>query len=364
MLDSKWVYHEDHRFYPDGGGIVALPGNGIVAPRVQAFLRLLKAYADRYYSIRKGHESHYEDIFYLARQIDDDETDNLDNPAIDGFVREVRSQASRLLENANVFGRPEERYGRLAQLACGLIVNVVESRLATPPVVVGLDLLRELAIDHDITCLNVVTLNHDLVVEKYLGDHGLDYVDGFGPDVGGLRRFSPNLFDAPARIRLLKPHGSVNWHCYSRAEGENLFAIPIGATPERVVDPGDVAWGRIDGPLFLAGTNNKIYDYGVGIFAEQFDRFHRFLSQHDTIIVSGYGFGDKGINGRFWDWLFGDLSRKLIILHRDPEELRLGARESFSKMLNTFGREGRLIVVPKWMQQTSLDPDLRAIVSR
>lgn len=341
-----------NRFVAASPGVVPMPGHEHVAAHTQCFLRLLKAYADRYYSVRTGQESNYEDVFYLARQIGDDRLGDIDNPAVDGFIREVRAQAEPLLQELReVF--TADRYQTLARRACRLIEYVVASRLQTPGKIEGFDFIGELAADRALARLDLVTLNHDLIAETFLRSKGHVVVDGFDDGAGeDIRRFDPPRFDGTDRIRLLKLHGSINWYDYRQKDGSDLFAIPTNGDADHAKDSSGKLLGVPDGPLFLAGTINKILDYGSGIFAEQFYRFHQFLKLHDTILISGYGFNDKGINGRLWDWMFERPTRRMVILHEQPQVLLASARGSFRNAHRAFEGTGRLILIERWMQNT------------
>ncbi len=338
-------------------GVVPMPGHEQVAAHTQFFLRLLKAYADRYYSVRTGQESNYEDVFYLARQISDDRLGEIDNPAVDGFIREVRAQAEPLLQQlCDIF--PKDRYQTLANRACRLIEFVVADRLQTPAKIDGFGLVGELAADHALGRLDFVTLNHDLIAERFLRSKGHTIVDGFDDGSGDIRRFDPARFDGTARIRLLKLHGSIDWFNYRQNDGADLFAIPTSGDPAHAKDSSGKLMGVPEGPLFLAGTINKILAYGSGIFAEQFYRFHQFLKLHDTILVSGYGFSDKGINGRLWDWMFERPTRRMVVLHERPLELLGHARGSFQNALRAFDGTNRLIMIEQWMKDSVWSRDV------
>jgi len=71
-----------------------------------------------------------------------------------------------------------------------------------------------------------------------------------------------------------------------------------------------------EGPRILAGTFNKILDYNSEVFIELHHRFHRALQDCKTLVVCGYGFGDKGVNTRIAEWRHKPWIPKLLII--DP----------------------------------------------
>lgn len=352
VLSEPLVFIGSDDFVPASAGLTPMPGYERVAAAAQGFLRVLKAYADRYYAVRNGQESNYEDIFYLARQISDDRLGEIDNPAVDGFIREVREQCEPFLPHMKdiITG---DRYPILVRRACRLIQSVVARRLATPSKIVGFDFAAELALDPLLKSYDVVTLNHDVLTETFLRNAGHTVIDGFDAPDGDVRRFNPARFDAGGRIRLLKLHGSIDWYRYGEADGTKWFAIPIKGDAQHAKDAAGNLLSLADGPNFLAGTVNKILDYNNGIFAEQFFRFHQFLKAHDLVIVSGYGFNDKAVNGRLWDWLFEKATRRMVVLHAKPDELFAHARGSFANAHRQLSTDHRLILINQWMQNAT-----------
>jgi hypothetical protein len=357
VLADPLVFVGADEFVPSRAGMVPMPGYERVAAVTQGFLRVLKAYADRYYAVRNRQESNYEDIFYLARQIGDDRLGEIDNPAVDGFIREVREQCEPFLPHL-VDVATGDRYPVLVRRACRLIQSVVARRLATPAKIVGFDFVDEVARDPALKLFDVATLNHDLITETYLRAAGHTVVDGFDTADGDVRRFNPARYDAGGGIRLLKLHGSIDWYRYMEKDSTDWFAIPVSGDPSHAKDGVGTLLSVADGPHFLAGTINKVLDYGSGIFAEQFYRFHQFLKTHDLVVVSGYGFNDKGVNGRLWDWLFEKPTRRMVVLHAYPDQLFAHARGSFVNAYHRLSTDRRLIIVEKWMQSATWRGDV------
>jgi hypothetical protein len=106
-------------------------------------------------------------------------------------------------------------------------------------------------------------------------------------------------------------------------------------------------------PLFLTGIGNKIASYNTGIFAEMFFRFHETLKSTDTIVMSGYGWGDRGVNVRLVDWLFASPAHRLIVLHENPDEF-LTRLTPLTFRREWLVQQSRLVEIRKWLKDVTL----------
>ena len=88
--------------------------------------------------------------------------------------------------------------------------------------------------------------------------------------------------------------------------------------------------------------------YNLGIYGDMQDEFLRAFDRSQSILMSGYGWNDLGISQRLLRWLNRDPSRKLILLHQSPDEIKYESRgmraDDFEELENT----GQLIVIKKW----------------
>lgn len=138
---------------------------------------------------------------------------------------------------------------RLSSRASNFIEWLVAQTLHTDEIK-GLDLLVDLARSPDIDRLDIITLNHDTLVEQLLGEHDIPFVDGFGTADGDIRFFDEQLFDNPtSKVRILKPHGSVNWY---RVRGEpypDIFCVESLENCRR--EDGEKQFIDIRTPAFL-----------------------------------------------------------------------------------------------------------------
>ncbi len=300
--------------------------------------------------VQKGN---YEDLYFLAEQIAYDACSQVDNPAIHPFVSELKEQTRDLTDKLR------ESLGKMAALACDFIRCVVHHKLSRVQGIEGLHLIESLARSSEIERLDIATLNHDLLGELFLKRQGIPFVDGFGAPNGDVRYFEPSLFESAAKVRLFKLHGSINWHRFRDNSGNpfsDRFGIALGGDPEHARDAAGNLLSNIDViPWILAGTHSKAVRYGFGIYAEMHFWFHRLLKEHTTVAMSGYGWGDRGINGRMMEWLHADGDRRLFLMHKRLDDLVSYSKSSLRHSYTPLVNDGRIIPIRKWMQHVSFD---------
>jgi hypothetical protein len=216
----------------------------------------------------------------------------------------------------------------------------------------GLDLVVALARSPRVSQLNIVTLNHDTLVEQLLTANGVQVVDGFGGRDGNVRWSDDSVYDGRGkRVRLFKLHGSVDWYALQRDGGLHTAICEPGG-----IDLANAAGVRMVSefrkPSFLSGLNKSV-SYHRGIYADIHFRFAEALRECRHIIMSGYGWGDTAINFQLESWL--DRSRKhcLTILHREPAELT-GRSMIFASGFNAWRRSGQLVCIERWLEDVSL----------
>src|SRR6266536_3142341 len=202
LLNDQWIQHTDGCFYPAGVGPRGLNDPAHI---LQDFLALLMPHADRSHAMT-GRKANYEDLYFLAEQVAEDVRGWADNPAIHPFISELKRQTTQLTNTLH------ESLGKIANMACEFIRCVVYNRLAKTGDVRGLNLIESLARADSIEKLAIVTVNHDLLIERLLEEKGVGFVDGFGEPVGDVRYFEPSAFGLQTKVRLLKLHGSINWY--------------------------------------------------------------------------------------------------------------------------------------------------------
>jgi hypothetical protein len=160
------------------------------ASGIVAFVGELKALCDEYFASQdKDRERNYEDVAFVARQIEDGLSAEYENPALMPLIERLKADRPDSLE-------------RIAGDAANYVDDIVRSLLghATGPLD-HLAAIVDAVRDDDVADLTIATLNHDNVMERAFELFGVDVSDGFG-DVFGTLRVWNDTFSVPNR-RLL-----------------------------------------------------------------------------------------------------------------------------------------------------------------
>ena len=356
-LEEDWRSHSDGRFYRGPELNPALAEQNTVL-RIQPFLMLLKQRADRYFQAKRLPVANYEDIYYLAKQLAEEAELSRLNPAIGPFFSDIKTQCESLCQPLPLT-QEEFDFIRLSSEACTFIESVLQCVLWCKKEPKGLTLVVDLARNLAFQGLNIVTLNHDSLVEQVLEAAHVDFADGFLPPDGDLRFYDPSILDAPANTKLLKLHGSLSWRWVRVSEhGEfrDCYAKVAGGQPQFRKTASGIRIEHESPSELMVGTLNKLYDYHFGIISDLLVHFHRELAVTDTIIMSGYGWGDFAVNGWLKNWLLGSPNRRIVLLHQDPEGAVRDKAGSgiFPTDYHAWIKDKRLILIRKWLCDTSL----------
>ena len=336
-----------------------------VTPSVKAFLATLTTYAaDCLNELKHLHGSrrpHYEDLFSLAEQAARPETDHAPNLAVVEFVRRLRKDTESLHLNFKGGSGVHDGFVGLAEAACDFLHWVVHHKLrCAGGTRIGLELISQIA--REVEALDLFTLNHDVLVEPQLKADGITELEfGFHDHT----HCECAVFSAwPAQechprktVRIFKLHGSLNWYRYDFPDGSRQYAIPDG-DPYHCHDQNKRLLTPVDWKAaFLSGTVVKEQRYATGPWEHLFANFRSHLSKHTHLMCCGYGFGDTGINQRVVQWMHDrpPPGNRLVILTPEPPDPYFVDKPVW---LTEFWREGRVDLVPKYLEKCALD-DLR-----
>jgi hypothetical protein len=203
-----------------------------------------------------------------------------------------------------------------------------------------LNFINQLLKENNSIKLNIFTLNHDKIIEKYLEHNKILYSDGFKLSDNDMLVWNPNNYIS--NICLFKLHGSINWY-YNHGDTPYEDNICIFTDNLR----------NADCPLILIGTFNKLQQYTRGNYFELQYLFQERLQKTNILIISGYSFGDQGINSRIIYWLFKSVKNKIIVIHPEPEKLKKNARPAISNQWNYLIKNNALQVIPKMIQHVT-----------
>jgi hypothetical protein len=334
--------------------------NGYYLALVGAVIRHLRDDAETFYADWGDRAVNYEDLAYMAGQVHDSVMGEFENPAIRVLQDDVRRIAVHHLGPVHTWMAEETLLAEAAREAVHYIECVVSQSLSRRPVDTQyLAAVGDAVADASVERVDFATLNHDLVLEEHLVGRGIPYVDGFGPKEGSVRRWdSSRLASGENGPLLLKLHGSVDW-CYY---GQLGLCRTADLDYYHVTDEGGsiakdaFGWGS---PRLLCGVFNKMYEYLRAPFFDLQVVFRDKLAQADCALVVGYGFGDKGINTRLSEWLFGRRDRHICVVHPHPLGLIRGARGVVSKNWRELVRAGQVSCVRAGIEATDW-PTVRA----
>ncbi len=314
-------------------------------------LRWLEIQVKRRYSCERDRVVNYEDLYFLASQIHEDLRGNYDNPALRPLVEQAFDELLPAVPSAQ--GSIHEELAFLVEKVADHIRECVRAWLVVdlrqPEY---LDFLADALAESRESGLDILTLNHDTVLEQYLRQKQIPYTDGFTtePNAVGNRESKPELLDdLGCAVRILKLHGGLDWYRFGPTGAEPWIEEYLGIPAEFRPSQRD-AQGRTHGnigrlPAFLIGTSNKLWNYTDTAYLELYHRAFRIFEGTDVLVAIGYGFGDKGINKRITDWILKPQRRHLIVVDLDPINLRERARVSIREKWNDWIADKRLIPV-------------------
>jgi hypothetical protein len=320
VLNGKYYKHTDSRFrsYAPPG----IPDADKSVKLIQSFLSRIYLYSNDYLSKKwkKQLKTNYEDLYYLADQIYQEEGGTTDNSALAPFLKYIENELATILNISVDKVTKEEHLVSTSRQTRNFIESVVFNSLcvkASPQ----LNFLQELNESSRIDKIFLFTTNHDLLVEDQFAGQ---ITDGFGAIDGGLRLYDPKAWDgAEYKAQLFKLHGSVNWYSYENVQNgktEYCIRLPNQRGDYISTSDGDSNFQISTIPKILTG-GNKLLKYNTGIFADLQYHFQKILNENSLMIMSGYGWNDAGINMRLFTWLRNEYNR-IILLHENPEQIR------------------------------------------
>jgi hypothetical protein len=312
-----------------------------------------------YFSAHWAGPPTYEDLFSVLDAMESELNETVLNPALAPFISIVREQTEPLWRDfMQVPFAARDQFGSLIHEAQIFIQSVVRDNLSLAREPVGLAALSGIC-GTIVGGSDIVTLNHDTLIESELVKAGLSYNDGFNLRDGDARFFDEASLEDPKGNRLLKPHGSILWfRIRKRADWGVIdrYAIP-DADPWHSRDNQGRWFDNVSGsPVFLMGTNNKVASYHSGIFSMQMALFRRILAQSNSMVCCGYGWKDRGINSLLSEWFWDGRETRILILHPDFDSEFISNQETFghySILLRRMHATNRFHVLPKWLSQSS-----------
>lgn len=314
-------------------------------------LRRLRMEIEKYFLYDFSLDVNYEDLYYLCSQIHDSTLGEYENPLVGPFLQEISPDVDRI-RTLTLGGNLESwEEIRLFSEAMYYIRDVTWRLLQLVPTQLDyLGLIRELCMDADIERVDLLSLNHDTLLEEFLADSGIEFADGFGEPAEEVRYWQEGLLaGSDAKVRLLKLHGSIDWFKYppnAMTSGPEAVGMPLTDDIWHTKNPsGEMQTPYGGRPVLLAGTFNKMLEYTSSIYADLHCQFRESIRAGSRLVISGYGFGDKGVNSQIVEWMYQAESNTICLIHPDPSACRRKSRGVILKHWDKWLSAGRLKIV-------------------
>lgn len=333
-----------------------------IVPRLQKIFQIIMSDAIPYIENRRVATFNYEDLYFVCSQIYQELTYEIDNPIMTRYIDFLNDNIQQLLEPLPHSPYIDLDLQYVSQKSLDFIQCVIWNKLSTNKKPNGLKLILDLINLNEIKNVHIGTLNHDTLIEALLDCNDIHYTDGFGDRDGDIRWFTPSVYENNSnQVNLYKLHGSVNWHIFRTADPatgitNDNYAITLNPDVNHCKNGSGQYLDNINiTPQLLTGSYNKILNYNFGIIKKIHTRFDIMLEKNNIIIMSGYGWNDKGINGKLFDWLFLSRNNKIILLHENPIKLRDESKSGLWHRYEHFVQTNQLIPINKWLMDTTLE---------
>lgn len=301
-------------------------------------ISILHSILIEYYSYYPGKTINYEDIYALAYAV---YRAHWNSPELQSLLDKIMPKLEAIIKGKRKEDLSIKRWNstRVCRNTVNYIRDIVWHLLSVEPTQVDyLNILRDAYNDAVYSSFDIFSLNNDTVIENFLDSEGIDYIDGFGREENGIRYWYPQLYSYDSiKTKIYKLHGSVNWFRFMRRASQlqtEKIGIPTKPDIYRMKDASGIHLWPTDGrPLILVGTDNKILSYSSGMYLRLISTFQKHLDEVNRLVVSGYSFGDMGINRLIFDWVDAVNSRRLLLISRDDSWLKKQGQHIRSRVI-------------------------------
>ena len=333
----------------------------------------------------------YEDLYFLCEQITLHglgETRDLSSGLLADYMREAA--ADHLLSAPP---GPYDDVTYTASLAKNLIRAVIRNQLDVEKDIQGLHVIADAARSDAYGRITVVSLNHDCLLAELFVQEGIEFEDGFAdprkrrePGKSDVRFYEPDrLFEAGARVRVIKPHGSVNWYSAELLEKksdedfEPLQVAMAGPPPYEPCLPDRREWSywrRVEDKVgfssnpppqpILLSSSGKESSYGEAIFGDMMAVFVEALHDAHHIAMSGFSWGDPGMCDRVLSALDRDREKRMVMLHGAPPNADYHKKHPISDswLAGKLGRRYQYGREDRWLCDISCWKELQRVFEK
>lgn len=324
-----------------------------ITNNVNLIKELVSTINEFYTHMENDHVCNYEDIYFINKQIVDSYLFEYENPAIIKLIISLKQKIVILDEELREISIETAKY-----IECIVWRSINRKIRNSDQFNILIPLIREYNLK------SIISLNHDLIVEKFLENNNIEFDDGFMVRNRILPEWC-NFTRNDSKLKILKLHGSINWfsvQLINSIKRNTIMKVPKNFYPERLYEIHnsiDIGIGR---PELLIGTFNKMWGYLSGIFEEQYFSFKNSLMNTNMLIISGYGFGDKGINSKLSNWLDERHSKKMLIIHPNKIELIDNSRGIFPlRFMSTTGIHPKISFMENKFENVTIE-DLHDLI--
>ena len=355
LLEAKTRYykHTDGSYYPiSGTSPIHHPEGTPTICLLVAFLRALKKRVASHYEQRINPQGcvtrvpNYEDLAYLAVQLSETLSGERDNPAVVPFARKLATELKL----------DDSLLQTVADESVALITDHVASRLSPLIAPEGhCQCILDAACTMSEQFLPVITLNHDLLLEKAFEARGLLLQTGMKLLSDGRCIVRPTFSSRGAA--LYKVHGSIDWFRWRQERPQQSASYPREWIGRFATEKQEMAalrkWRQIVGrPTILVGRFNKELSYLDEPFLDLLSQAKSAIEIASVLVVSGYSFSDKAMNSILIEWLSrpGKGRRRIVVAHTEPDTLVAGARGAIANKWESLKSNGDLIEIRKFLK--------------
>lgn len=325
--DPKWFsYNQDEEF-----------------PAIVGFLNVLQEQARPTIG-----ECTYEDLFSMCEQLAKWDLKQIRDPALRLFRNQIYAESQThwafyAREGNHYFQElPLAAIALKAQHAIHVVIRKALAGKNAPRR--QLDLIVETISSLGSENVDVLTLNHDCLVEALLDREGIEWTDGFDPLIskdGEVINFDASAFSGRQRVRIVKLHGGCDWH-YAGTSPHN-FRWVKAATDKWIYEcfdrNGEKFYYDTEKAPILTGTTTKTASYTEGIHAELYLEARKLLGEYDRVVCSGYGWNDYGFNAMLREW--GTDQKWHVDQRRHPRLLLLHKGENLKEFRSSKNTKRR-----------------------
>jgi len=262
-----------------------------------------------------GNTVTYEDLYFIIDQIAN--YGEHENPLILPFYKRLGKwwSKSERYKKYDTYGNDTtadmKELDKCLYSIIGFIKGAVAVELGKKNNFAGYKYLLDVLHNQKIKVSGIITLNHDILIEKVLEQNKINFIDGF--DEKGNYKIWP--FEEKGRY-LIKLHGSINW--YYDENGDHLTKK-------------EQRYGS--GPEILIGTHNKMFNYIRAYYLSNICKAYELFKRADVLVSIGYGFRDKGVNNMIIaaTQIGKEHKKPIIIVDKNKKLLKESARFAAQK---------------------------------